>query len=79
SGAGKSTLIRMINRLDEPRGGRLLIGGEDVPALDADGLRALRRRSGMIFQHFNLLSSRPVAGKVAFPLELAGTPKTESD
>uniref|UniRef100_UPI0035902C15 ATP-binding cassette domain-containing protein n=1 Tax=Klebsiella pneumoniae TaxID=573 RepID=UPI0035902C15 len=40
---------------------------------------ALRRRIGMIFQHFNLLSSRTVAGNVAFPLELAGTPKTEID
>ncbi|HCL45182.1 MAG TPA: hypothetical protein DIC54_13420 [Pseudomonas sp.] len=79
SGAGKSTLIRMINRLEEPSGGRLLIGGEDVTALDADGLRALRRRIGMIFQHFNLLSSRTVAGNVAFPLELAGTPKVEID
>jgi D-methionine transport system ATP-binding protein len=78
SGAGKSTLIRMINRLEEPSGGRLLIGGEDVTALDADGPRALRRRIGMIFQHFNLLSSRTVAGNVAFPLELAGTPKRRS-
>jgi ABC-type polar amino acid transport system ATPase subunit len=79
SGAGKSTLIRMINRLEEPSGGRLLIGGEDVTALDADGLRTLRRRIGMIFQHFNLLSSRTVAGNVAFPLELAGTPQAEID
>ena len=68
SGAGKSTLIRMINRLEEPSGGRLLIGGEDVTALDADGLRTLRRRIGMIFQHFNLLSSRTVAGNVEIGL-----------
>ncbi|MEE7559647.1 methionine ABC transporter ATP-binding protein [Xanthomonas sp. Kuri4-2] len=79
SGAGKSTLIRLINRLEEPSGGRLLIGGEDVTALDRDGLRALRRRIGMIFQHFNLLSSRTVAANVAFPLELAGTPRAEID
>jgi len=79
SGAGKSTLIRMINRLEEPSGGRLLIGGEDITALDADGLRALRRRIGMIFQHFNLLSSRTVAGNVAFPLELGGMPRAEID
>ena len=72
SGAGKSTLIRLINRLEEPSGGRLLIDGEDVTALERDDLRALRRRIGMIFQHFNLLSSRTVAGNVAFPLELAG-------
>ncbi|MET0548753.1 MAG: methionine ABC transporter ATP-binding protein [Xanthomonas sp.] len=79
SGAGKSTLIRLINRLEEPSGGRLTIDGEDVTALDRAGLRTLRQRVGMIFQHFNLLSSRTVAGNVAFPLELAGTPRAEID
>ena len=79
SGAGKSTLIRLINRLEEPTGGRLLINGEDVTALDAEGLRVLRRKIGMIFQHFNLLSSRTVASNVAFPLELAGIPRAEID
>ena len=79
SGAGKSTLIRLINRLEEPSGGRVLIDGQDATALDAAGLRALRRQVGMIFQHFNLLSARTVAGNVAFPLELAGTPKARID
>ncbi|MFT4247356.1 MAG: methionine ABC transporter ATP-binding protein [Pseudomonas sp.] len=79
SGAGKSTLIRLVNRLEEPSGGRLLIDGQDATALDRDGLRALRRRIGMIFQHFNLLSSRTVAGNVAFPLELAGAARAEID
>jgi len=79
SGAGKSTLIRLINRLEEPSGGRVLIDGQDATALDADGLRALRRQIGMIFQHFNLLSARTVAGNVAFPLELAGTPQAQID
>ena len=73
SGAGKSTLIRLINRLERHSGGTLHVDGEDVGALDADGLRALRRRIGMIFQHFNLLSSQTVAQNVAFPLQLAGT------
>nr|WP_272494198.1 methionine ABC transporter ATP-binding protein [Stenotrophomonas mori] len=77
SGAGKSTLIRLINRLEEPSGGRVWVDGQDATALDAEGLRTLRRRIGMIFQHFNLLSARTVAGNVAFPLELAGTPKAQ--
>jgi D-methionine transport system ATP-binding protein len=72
SGAGKSTLLRLINRLEEPSGGRIEIDGEDVTALDANGLRRFRRQVGMIFQHFNLLSSKTVAANVAMPLELAG-------
>ncbi len=79
SGAGKSTLIRLINRLEQASGGRLLIDGQDVTALEADDLRTLRRRIGMIFQHFNLLSARTVAGNVAFPLQLAGTARGEID
>jgi D-methionine transport system ATP-binding protein len=73
SGAGKSTLLRIINGLEQPSGGRVLVDGTDVGGLDGAGLRALRRRIGMIFQHFNLLSSRTVFDNVAFPLELAGT------
>src|SRR5690606_23647561 len=72
SGAGKSTLLRLINRLEDPSAGRILIDGEDVTALGADGLRRLRRQVGMIFQHFNLLSSKTVAANIAMPLELAG-------
>ena len=72
SGAGKSTLLRLINRLEEPSGGRILIDGADATALDADGLRGLRQRIGMIFQHFNLLASKTVADNVALPLMLAG-------
>ena len=79
SGAGKSTLIRLINGLEMPSGGQLLVDGQDLTGLDADGLRALRRRIGMIFQHFNLLSSRTVAGNVAFPLELAGMARADID
>ena len=72
SGAGKSTLLRLINRLEEPSGGRIVIDGIDVTALDADGLRRFRQRVGMIFQHFNLLASKTVADNVAMPLRLAG-------
>ncbi|HGM6292679.1 TPA: methionine ABC transporter ATP-binding protein [Pseudomonas aeruginosa] len=72
SGAGKSTLLRLINRLEEPSGGRILVEGEDVTALDAEGLRRFRQRVGMIFQHFNLVSSKTVADNIAMPLRLAG-------
>ncbi|ALL12615.1 methionine ABC transporter ATP-binding protein [Caulobacter henricii] len=77
SGAGKSTLIRLINGLELPSGGRVVVDGDDVAALGVEGLRSLRRRVGMIFQHFNLLSGRTVAQNVAFPLKLAGRPADE--
>lgn len=72
SGAGKSTLLRLINRLEEPSGGRIEIDGVDVTALDASGLRRFRQQVGMIFQHFNLLSSKSVEDNIAMPLRLAG-------
>ncbi|WP_166262373.1 methionine ABC transporter ATP-binding protein [Marinobacter salicampi] len=72
SGAGKSTLIRLINRLEAPSGGRILIDGEDVTGYGADELRSFRRKVGMIFQHFNLLSSKTVRDNISFPMKLAG-------
>ncbi len=75
SGAGKSTLIRLVNGLERATAGRLVIEGEEVTALNEAGWRRRRREIGMIFQHFNLLSSRTVFDNVALPLEIAGTPK----
>lgn len=75
SGAGKSTLIRLVNGLERATSGRILIEGEDVTGLNEAGWRRQRRRIGMIFQHFNLLSSRTVFDNVALPLEIAGTPR----
>ncbi|RDS80313.1 methionine ABC transporter ATP-binding protein [Dyella psychrodurans] len=72
SGAGKSTLIRLINLLERPSGGRIVIGDTDMTALPEPELRAARQRIGMIFQHFNLLASQTVAENVAFPLRIAG-------
>jgi D-methionine transport system ATP-binding protein len=72
SGAGKSTLIRLLNALEVPTSGRVTVDGVDLAGLSAAELRALRRRIGMIFQNFGLLSSRTVAQNVAFPLKLAG-------
>ena len=71
SGAGKSTLLRLINRLEEPSGGQIKVDGEEVTALDANGLRRFRQQVGMIFQQFNLLASKSVADNVALPLTLA--------
>jgi D-methionine transport system ATP-binding protein len=72
SGAGKSTLLRLINRLEDCSGGKIIVDGEEVTALDANGLRRFRQQVGMIFQHFNLLASKTVADNVALPLTLAG-------
>ncbi|MEG3123403.1 methionine ABC transporter ATP-binding protein [Sphingomonas sp. GB1N7] len=79
SGAGKSTLLRLINALELPSAGRITVEGVDLGTLDPAGLRALRRRIGMIFQNFGLLSSRTVAANVAFPLKLAGLPAADRD
>ena len=72
SGAGKSTLVRLINLLERPTGGSIKIDGEDVTHYNASQLRAFRRNVGMIFQHFNLLSSKTVNDNIAFPMKLAG-------
>ena len=75
SGAGKSTLIRVVNQLEAPTSGRVLVDGVEISALSGAALRRERRGIGMIFQHFNLLSSRSVFDNVALPLELAGLSK----
>lgn len=77
SGAGKSSLIRCINMLEEPTSGTVEIAGEEMTTLSKSELREARKRIGMIFQHFNLLSSRTVADNIAFPLELSGWSKEE--
>ena len=75
SGAGKSTLVRCINLLNRPSEGTVTVDGKNLTELSEDELREGRRSIGMIFQHFNLLSSRTVYDNVALPLELVGTPK----
>lgn len=79
SGAGKSTLVRLINGLETPSSGELLLDDLDVAGLSEKKLRTVRRDIGMIFQQFNLFSSRTAAGNVAYPLELAGMPKAQRE
>ncbi|BEG74729.1 methionine ABC transporter ATP-binding protein [Achromobacter xylosoxidans] len=78
SGAGKSTLLRSINMLERPSAGQVRVDGVDVGSLDEDALVGLRRRIGMIFQHFNLLSAKTVAQNVALPLRVAGVRPAEA-
>ncbi|WP_405420234.1 methionine ABC transporter ATP-binding protein [Streptomyces erythrochromogenes] len=73
SGAGKSTLLRLVNGLEEPTSGSVLVDGQDLSALGERRLRPVRREIGMIFQQFNLFRSRTVLGNVLYPLRLAGT------
>ncbi|MEV6671280.1 ATP-binding cassette domain-containing protein [Streptomyces sp. NPDC051162] len=77
SGAGKSTLLRLINHLEVPTSGTVLIDGQDLGALGERRRRAVRRSIGMVFQQFNLFRSRTVLGNVAYPLKLSGLPRAE--
>ncbi|MGP1458487.1 MAG: methionine ABC transporter ATP-binding protein [Treponema sp.] len=77
SGAGKSSLVRLVSLLEGPDAGEVFYGGERVDNLTERELRARRRRIGMIFQNFNLFSSRTAAENIAYPLEICGVAKTE--
>lgn len=79
SGAGKSTLLKCINLLETPTSGSITIDGIEMTTLTPDELKESRKKIGMIFQHFNLLSSRSVRGNIAFPLEIAGIDKKKID
>lgn len=79
SGAGKSTLIRCLAGLIDPSEGRILFNGRDISSLNKHDLRGFRKNIGMIFQHFNLLSSRTVAGNIAYPMEIIGVQKEEQE
>ena len=79
SGAGKSTLIRLINLLERPTSGRVMINGTDFTALDAKSLRQERTQIGMIFQHFNLMQTKTVAANIEMPMKLLGWKKSERE
>lgn len=76
SGAGKSTLVRTINLLQRPTKGSVWVNGQNMLALSPKELRNARKKVGMIFQHFNLMDSRTVAGNIAYPLRKSGLSKT---
>lgn len=75
SGAGKSTLVRMLNGLETPTSGEILVNNERIDNLSGKALREKRKQIGIIFQHFNLLWSRTVLENIEFPLELVGIDK----
>lgn len=77
SGAGKSTLIRLVNLLDRPTSGTVIVNGHDLANISNSVLRQLRSSIGMIFQSFNLFNSRTAYGNIAFPLKLAKRPRQE--
>lgn len=77
SGAGKSTLLRTVNLLETPTSGKVLVDGKDLMTLSKRELREEKKKIGMIFQHFNLLSSRTVFDNIAMPLELSKVPKKQ--
>src|SRR5699024_8175435 len=77
SGAGKSTFVRLLNRLENPTEGSVVIDDKEMTRLKGKSLRVARQDIGMIFQHFNLLWSRTTEENIAFPLEIAGVPKEE--
>ncbi|CEG23392.1 Methionine import ATP-binding protein MetN [Planococcus massiliensis] len=79
SGAGKSTLIRLLNGLEKPSSGSVVINGQNITAIKGSELRKARQKVSMIFQHFNLLWSRTVKENIEFPLEIAGVPKNKRD
>lgn len=71
SGAGKSTLIRTVNLLERPSSGNIIVDNQDLTALSQKEVRQVKRKIGMVFQHFNLLNSKTVFANVAMPLILA--------
>ncbi|WP_083507690.1 methionine ABC transporter ATP-binding protein [Aureimonas frigidaquae] len=77
SGAGKSTLIRCINGLERPDAGTVEVEGQAIEALSETQLQPVRRRIGMVFQHFNLLANRTAAENIALPLKIAGLLRSE--
>ena len=78
SGAGKSTLVRLLNLLERPTEGRIIVDDTDITDFTGRQLRELRANIGMIFQNFSLFQQRTVLQNVMFPLEVRREPKTQN-
>jgi cell division transport system ATP-binding protein len=78
SGAGKSTLLKLLFREEEPSEGQILIGGKNIAHLSSRGVAQLRRKIGLVFQEFKLLSDSTVLDNVALAAEVIGISKKES-
>lgn len=79
SGAGKSTLVRVMNLLQRPSSGEVVVNGQKLLELKPKELRGARKKIGMIFQHFNLMKSRTVYDNVLYPLKSSRMPKADKD
>ena len=79
SGAGKSTLLRCINLLEPPTTGEVIINGVTLNTLNDKELREIRKKIGMIFQHFNLMKSRTISKNISYPLKGSNLSKKEID
>lgn len=79
SGAGKSSLIRLLNGLEAPTDGTVMVAGHNITTVKGKALREARKEISMIFQHFNLLWSRTVRENISFPLEIAKVPKPKRE
>ena len=77
SGAGKSTLVRVINLLQKPSEGRVIIQDKDITKLNSKELRSLRLKVGMIFQNFNLISGKTIYENIEFVLKANNYPKNK--
>ncbi len=79
SGAGKSSLIRTINGLQKPTNGKVFVDGEDITNINGKQLRTIRKKIGMIFQHFNLISRKTVGQNIEFALKIQNYPKVNRE
>lgn len=77
SGAGKSSLLRCVNLLEIPTSGKVFIEGQDITSLSPKEVRQIKKKIGMVFQHFNLLNSKTIFENVSLPLKLEKANKNE--